>query len=292
MLKLREGGEFLFRIEKLAVAPDSTTQFILSGPDRRKFLLPADVYSHYGLRPGMRIKCRIDRLNCNGEIFLEPDNPYYSEGKSYLFRVNEISERTDKSGNTVNVFLVRDLFGNSIAVPFADNPPEPGKKVRLRVERITKGRIYLYRYPMQVNSISLRAGRYYDFTVERIEKGLNEENFYVIRDPSGSMHTLQEKYYSYYGLKPGKNFRGKVVRYPGKRGKIIEPVNPYYKPGSTMTMKVISCERNTVNSAFTIGIVDKFGYSHCIESAEPASKESVRCKVKMIKKGRPLLELL
>lgn len=290
MTKLREGEVHLFNVDKKLTTPDKNKYFVLAGPGERKFLLPAKTYSHYDIKVGNRIKCRVDKINCNGEIFLEPENPYYREGEYYLFDVVETALRTDVSGNDIGMLVVKDCFANRIFIPAGDDNPAPGTKVKLRVDRISKGRLFLYPYGRKHSHLKLRAGRYYEFLVEKITSGLDDLDYFVIRDPAGDRHLLPKAYYEYYGIRPGQKLRGKVVKYSSNGEKIIEPENPYYKPGTFIRLKVVYTERNSVNSLFTVGLEDKLGFTHCIETPTPPQKETVRCRITRIKKGRPLLE--
>jgi hypothetical protein len=291
MNKLKEGEVLEFRVGRKISDPLGAGYFVLTDPGQKKYLLPADTYRHYGIKPGTSIKCRIDKINCKGEIFLEPENPHYSEGRHYEFTVIGDDFRTDRSGNEVSVVLVSDLFRNIIAVPY-EKLPEKGSPIRLLVERISKGRLFLCPPPEKKKKDPLVKHRIYDFVVEGIGRGLDDEEYYILRDAFGESHSIPMKYYDHYGFKPGDTIKGKVIKYMHNGEKIIEPVNPYYKPGRFLTLKVVRCTRNIINESFTLDLVDKFGFSHCIPTEAPPEKEIVRCRVKMIRKGKPLLVLL
>jgi hypothetical protein len=291
MKRLKEGKIYEFRVEKKVTDPLSIDHFILTGPDDRKYLLPVNVYRNYGISKGTFIKCRVDKVNCRGQIFLEPMNPYYSEGSSYEFIVEGFDVRTDHSGNEVNVFMVRDIYGNIIFVP-CDTLPEIGAPVHMIIERISKGRLYLFPYQKVRRNRSLRTGGIYEFRVDRIAKGVDDDEYFVIIDENGVKHTISKAHYDYYGFKPGDIIKGKVVKYVRSGEKIIEPENPYYKVGKNITLKVTGYTQNMINDSFTLDLTDKFGFAHCIQSDTLPEREMVRCRVKMIRKGKPLLILL
>ena len=291
MKRLNEGQVYEFRVEKKLSSPGTLDHFVLSDRDGKKFLLPANTYIHYKIRKGTTIRCRVDKINCRGEIFLEPQNPYYSEGRSYLFIVKGHDIRTDCSGREINVFLVQDLFKHLIAVP-CDTLPENGTSVRLTVERISKGRLYLFPYYERTGRGHLTAGRRYEFRVEKTGKGLNDEEYYIISDSFGDTHALSRSHYEYYGFVPGDTIRGKVVKHKKSGEKIIEPDNPYYKTGTFISLQVTGYTQNTINDTFTLDLKDKFGFTHCIQTKILPEKESVRCRVKMIRKGKPFLILM
>ena len=294
MLKLREGKEYKFLVEKELTLPDNSHHFLLRGPDSKKYLIPISRYSHYGILTGKVIKCRVDRINCTGKVFLEPPNPWYSEGKSYSFNVDGIEERIDNTGTNRKVIVVTDKLGTKICVPHDKFTalPVKGEKIILRVIRITKGKVHFGSTPGETNNLLLEAGSDYEFVVERIEKGIDDEEYFVIKDPFGNFSTLPAKYYKYYGYTTGTRFRGKIIRNKKNGEKTIEPENPFYKSGSEILMRVTSFYKNPVNHSFTINLKDKYSFSHCIETSTPPNAKSVRCKVLMIKKGKPLLEIL
>jgi hypothetical protein len=291
MKRLNEGQAYEFRVEKKVTDPSAVDHFVLTGPDEKKYLLQAATYRCYGITPATTIKCRIDKINCRGQVFLEPMNPYYSEGATYDFLVEGYDIRTDHAGNEVNVFIVKDHFNNIIYVP-CDTLPEKGAPVRLVVERISKGRLFLFPYRKKRNTGNLRTGEIYKFLVERIVRGVDDDEYFVICDSEGVRHTISKAHYEYYGFRPGDSIKGKVVKYAGSGEKIIEPLNPYYKRGSVITLKVTGNTRNIINDSFTLDLTDKFGFTHCIQSAILPDGETVRCRVKMIRKGKPLLILL
>jgi hypothetical protein len=291
MKRLKEGKTYEFLVEKKVSDPSSVDHFVLTGPDEKKYLLNAATYQNYGISAGTSIKCRVDKVNCRGQVFLEPVNPLYSEGSSYEFIVEGYDVRTDHSGNELNVFLVRDKYDKIIFVP-CDILPEIGTTVRLVIERISKGRLYLFPYQKKKINRTLRTGGIYEFVVGRVARGVDDDEYFVISDENGDMHTISKAHYGYYGFKPGDRIKGKVVKYGRSGEKIIEPENPYYKTGKNITLKVNGYNQNIINDSFTLDLTDKFGFTHCIQSDTVPDGESVTCRVKMIRKGKPLLILL
>lgn len=292
MIKLKEGCSYHFHVEREIKDPADERHLVLIGPDQHKYLLPVAVYSHYKLRPGMDVKCRIDRINCDGKVFLEPENPFYKVGRSYLFEVTGRSTRTDLSGKEQKVFIVFDRFGNHINIPCSNDHPLTGERIRLRVLSISKGMICLEYTKISEAEIHLRAGRFYEFHVEALVKGIDDEKYLIIKDHSGSAHALPFKYYGYYGLEPGVRFTGKVVRNSKSGTKRIEPVNPYYRTGSAIKLSILSCSMSAVNKSFTLELLDKYGFLHYIESPVIPQGDTVKCRIARIKKGRPVIEIM
>lgn len=294
MLKLREGNEYKFLVEKELKLPDNSRHFLLKGPDSKKYLIPVSRYSHYGIVKDSIVKCRVDRINCKGEVFLEPQNPWYSEGKSYSFVVDGTDVRTDSAGVNREVIVVTDKMGNKISVPHNSSCPFPAKgtKLKLSVERITKGKLHLVSISKEMGDLSLKDGRNYEFVIERIEKGMDDENYFVIKDPFGNLHTISKEFYEYYGYSVGTRFKAKLIKYKTDGERTIEPENPFYKTGAIIRMEVTGYSKSIINPSFTLNLKDKFGFTHCVETAIPPVAKFVHCRVVMIKKGKPLLELL
>lgn len=145
MIKLFEGCEYEFYVEKETISPEGSSHWVLSGPDDKKYLIPARFYSYYNISRGDTITCRVDKINCKGRIFLEPRNPFYTEGRTYSFRIAEKNTVTDRKGRSKRLLYVSDSHGNVIEVcPGTGNIfAEEGSMVDIRIERISKGRIYL-----------------------------------------------------------------------------------------------------------------------------------------------------
>jgi hypothetical protein len=294
MARLKEGEEYKFKVEKELTLPDSSSHLVVSGQDKKKYLLPLARYSDYGIRPGTEIYCRVDRINCKGEVFLEPRNPWYTEGKKYPFIVDSIEERTDFGGMTRNIIVVLDRSGNKINVisDSAGPPPEKGSVLSLVVERITKGRICLIKTSRAIDDSNFKPRKLYSFKIEGIAKGLDDEEYYIISDQFGNRHTLTKHYYEYYGFRINSSFRGRIVKFNKNGERTIEPENPFYRSGDTLIMKITGCNENILEKSYSIDLLDEFGFRHCVSSASVPEKETVVCRVVMIRKGRPLLKVL
>lgn len=294
MPKLRENREYEFQVRKKLVTPDQSEHFVLSGPDQKKYLIPAGRYPHYNIKVGERIICRVDKLNCKGEIFLEPRNPFYTRGNNYFFEVIDHEKRTEFNGIDKDVLIVTDHFGERIPVSAEGYRPVPeiGTKIRLRVEKISKGKIYLSDLTGKRSEINLRANSEYEFSVERISKGMDNEEYFIIKDPLGKIHSIAKRYYDYYGLKPGSKFKAKIIKDVKNGRKSIEPVNPYYRKGTIITVNVEHISVNSINSLFNVELKDKYGFTHCLETSDPPGNEIIKCRVSAIKKGKPILVIM
>jgi hypothetical protein len=135
MLKIRKGREYKFLVEKELTLPDGTNYFLLKGPDTRKYLISVRHYSHYGIVSGNVIKCRIDKVNCKGEIFLEPESPFYRPGSVSKMKVTGFTRSINNSSFTISL---KDKHGFTHYIETAELPD--GKEVRCKVIMIKKGK--------------------------------------------------------------------------------------------------------------------------------------------------------
>jgi hypothetical protein len=137
-IRLLEGKWFPFKIHNLVQLQDDEWYYVLQDINGMKHFMPAENYKHYGFNPGDEILCKIDRINCTGRIFLEPNHPHYKEGEIYYFDVISLSDQGNEK-----VLIVREILGNSIEVPVYKNMNtdlKEVKKIRCIVKTITKGK--------------------------------------------------------------------------------------------------------------------------------------------------------
>lgn len=135
------GEWYPFRILNLIQLQDEAFYYVLQDVNGLKHFLPSELYQAYGFKVGDVINCKIDAINCTGRIFLEPQNPVYTEGKTYWFELIHSSENEKFSS-----ILVLDLMGNRIQVPVCNiniHDLLEQKKISCRVQNIRKGMLLL-----------------------------------------------------------------------------------------------------------------------------------------------------
>jgi len=137
-IRLLEGKWFPFKIHNLVQLQDDEWYYILRDINGLKHFLPAEYYDSYGLKPGDEINCKIDRINCTGRIYLEPEHPFYKEGKIYNFDVISSPDFDQEK-----ILLVREISGKTIEVGVPDNLNiylNTKKMVQCLVKAIKKGK--------------------------------------------------------------------------------------------------------------------------------------------------------
>jgi len=144
-MELQEGNIFKFKVEKLIALPDGE-YFILLAEYNQKYLLPAKYYSEYNIKIGQEIICTIDRVNCNGKVFLEPKHPLYSVGDKDVFSIlgyeERIKHKTKEKYQILNVIGVKTncaiIIENLNDLQYSQN-----ENVLCEVVKIKKGELQL-----------------------------------------------------------------------------------------------------------------------------------------------------
>jgi|YNPMSStandDraft_1061717.scaffolds.fasta_scaffold00154_31 hypothetical protein len=92
MVNLEEGKEYSFFVEKILSLPDGN-YFVLEDEWNRKYLLPQKYYTNYPIKVGKNIICYVNKINCNGKIFLEPQHPIYKINETDYFTLTKLEQR-------------------------------------------------------------------------------------------------------------------------------------------------------------------------------------------------------
>ena len=80
-----EGQTYKYMIKNHIDLSKNEKFYVLEDQAGRKQLLNSEYYEKYNFKIGQSINCRLDHINCSGKIFLEPEHPFYMEGKVYDF---------------------------------------------------------------------------------------------------------------------------------------------------------------------------------------------------------------
>jgi hypothetical protein len=84
---LKEGCLYNFIVLKSLKLPDDKEYFVTEDPRGKKHLLLKSFYESYNISVGETITCKVDKINCNGKIFLEPQHPYLKDDHQYDFEI-------------------------------------------------------------------------------------------------------------------------------------------------------------------------------------------------------------
>ncbi len=295
-MKFEQGIFYTFKILGIINVPERGDHYVLLHGSGRKMLLKSEYYVKYNYEIGQYIDCKIDKVNCTGQVFLEPRHPHYIEGKEYLFNKISIQKKID---NTLNL-LVKDLFDNEIELFINQNQANLNdEKISLKVERVKKG-LPILSFPKTQEVI---ANKYLSELIEFIIIASvieNSEEYYSLEDSLGRINTrLKVKHYKHYGFKIGQRCFCRVIGTNANGLMQVEPENPWYKVGESYVFKInsiesyIDLEDKEVKSIILLdnannksGIVLKEK-----EIQQIGAQNEIRCKVIGFRKGRPQLEI-
>ncbi len=292
--ELKEGESYLFTIEKYVTLPDGERRLRFRCENGRAVLFDGSTYTLYNLEPGVKVRCRVDKINCRGELFLEPEHPVYREGEWHRFTVKFVREIEGSRIRKGRVLVVTGALGEEIVlpVPHGYDISAAGDSINLYVARIKKGRVYLSVSDDEPDASHPDGGGRYHFKVTGTEVDYDGEEYFVVEDQHGVTHAMVKRYYEHYGLSSGKSFRGTVVKYRADGSTIIEPDNPFYRVGEKINIHITKLEVNSADGSWYLVGRDLHGFYHELRSDVEPHGDMVECYVEMIRKGKPLLRPL
>jgi hypothetical protein len=300
---LTEGQTYPFSLLSKMELGRGEEYYVLRDPLGYKMLMPAGFYEHYGFMEGQEILCRVDKINCNGRMFLEPINPWYEEGKVYDFEVVSSGHRKNIAGLNEWYFMVTDKSGSHWRVKrpasiAGSNFPET---LPCLVERIKKGHLYLQIHGHAPIHPLLKNGETYSFVI--IYEAVNPDDglaYFILEDNSGQRHLLRKKYFVNYRLKKGQEVLCRVDGAMGDGYLFLEPEHPAYSVGNEYVFDVARLEEYIFsNGTWQKVIVLKDCFAEEIkvqvdeqQAARWANFKKLCCKVIRIRKSRLEVEIL
>jgi hypothetical protein len=276
------GKLFSFVIDKEAVIPDGFAVFIIKDYDNCKFTIPKNYYSQYNFKAGNKIICKLDKINCSGQIFFEPQNPYYKEGNIYKFDFIELKTIKNYLEFDEQVCIIKDIFGQTQQIRNASKITIKNNKVKAIVAFIKKGKPFLI--PESSFKNILKPEKIFLFTIIGKTGVERFGEVYIIIDKSGNKHILPVDYYKNYNLEKEKRFFGIVKRFSSKGFFYIEPLHPKYKIGEKYFF--------IINKILTSKILVEDCFKNIIQLPKTQSiikNNTILCKVVDLKKGKPVI---
>ncbi|MBW6499524.1 MAG: hypothetical protein K0B09_14135 [Bacteroidales bacterium] len=300
---LTEGQSYPFRLLGKMELGRGEEFFVLRDPLGYKMLMPAGYYQSYGFAEGQEIICRVDKINCNGRMFLEPQNPWYKEGELYEFEVLSHGHRENIAGNHEWYYVVKDRGGRPWRVkrPVSDGAGDIPESVTCRIERIKKGQLYLQLEGAAPEHRLLKNGETYAFTIA--EEKVNPDDgfaYYILEESSGKRFLLRKKYYVNYRLKKGQPIKCRVDGTMGDGYPFLEPFHPHYQTGEVYDFPVDRLEEYIFSDGTRQKVMvlkDKLGEEIKVRVDEEAAIRwapfrKLSCRVQKIRKSRLEVEIL
>lgn len=293
---LQEKQSYLFRVLRLLTLPDGSQNWLLTHHGGDRYLLPAALYTDYGIEAGQTLNCLVDKINCTGKIFLEPRHPHYSEGQSYRFILEEEQSIEDGAGNQLYKLIFKGVNGEpqTLVAMLDYSPFKAGDAVWIKIKAIRKGKPVLVLADEEPFT-PMKEGEKYTFWVTAI----TGHGLYEITGPLGIKAFLETQMYSHHGLEVGRAFRGCFLRWHADGYPLIEPEHPVYTAGECYQFRVLRSEdtNNQQDKELSVWIAeDCFGHEIKVfpgiddRQSQPLP-EQITCLVEKLKKGKPVLRI-
>ena len=292
MVTIEEGKYYRFKIAGTVKGVDGEYFFKLSDPNGVNHLLKRKWYEQYNLNEGDSVICHIDKINCNGRIFIEPEHPVYKRNGIYDFEVTDFVE--DKNGN---LFIVKDVFGNSVEIPETGRQKElkPGDIVKCRVITVKKGRPVLIPVDAEPDYSGFEDGEEYVFEITGVKRFSGRYTFFIMTDTDGNEYPLRKKFYEEYGIKTGDKIKCKFIVSGAES--YFEPEHPFYKKGKEYEFFIIGedyIHKYPDGKEKAVVLLNDYGKEILVsrKNIDQGKLESniIRCRVKDIVKGQLILD--
>lgn len=234
------GNWYDFVVKNKLNLPDNSTSLVLIDEKGIMHLLPYTLYAAYGIEPGQTIRCKVDKINCTGKVFLEPAHPRFMEGETYPFRRVSVVEAENEAGERIKRLLVEDDQNQEFTIDLLKNQYDTGipDTITCRVRLIRKAKVFLNWIDEENEKIhAYETGKLYDFVVSEIHHSFENETYIVLTGKDNHKHVLKEKHYRFYTLTPGSIIQCEFRGYNERHRLILEPVHPVYIPGKLYSFK-------------------------------------------------------
>lgn len=286
--KLEQGKYYDFKVIKLVSLDEGGQFWVLEDPFGFRQLLNSEYYDLYNITPGITLNCKVDKINCTGKIYLEPQNPFYKEGETYDFNVIYASPLHNRFQ-----VVVKDEFGDEHTVSTLRNP---GKTALCRVDRIKKGVIYLAD-SYDDNIVWFSEGEQYPFFVSDIRETPDCGECFFLTDDNHRSYILPSEKYLNHNISKGDNIICTVIKQTESGFCVLEPLHPLYKNGESHqfeALRLIKQESFNKKTEWVLWVKDGFDVeiSVPLNGEDPKDFENatyVICEIERIKKGRPYL---
>ena len=293
MIQLLEGQMHTFTISGDVKLPDGLKCFKLKDPNGLQHLLPMTGYEEYGFKQGTKIQCCIDKINCTGQIYLEPKHPHYERGNCYDFTL----VRIDPGRNDELQAVLKDKLGKDILLP-ADDLPESiqaGDSVKCKVDRIKRGELFITPCGSEQLLDHYKKGTVISLTLKTTRTYSGNREFYIFCDAAKNRFLIRKKFYRKYGFSTGDVVDCEVKEFEGNR--FLEPLHPVFRKGYTYEFIILGEDVITVYPNRKIPVFNlrnPYGKSIVLKK-EAVLKENlvdnmVICKVLDVIRSKPVLE--
>ncbi len=140
----------------------------------------------------------------------------------------------------------------------------------------------------------LREGDVLDFYLRNLVKLQDQQDYFILEDPSGHKHFIEAGIYNGYGLEVGCKVECRVDRINCTGRIFLEPRHPFYTAGKYYDFPIIDLQYLAEKTV--VQLEDVFLNRLEIEvfrklNQQDLEGKQLRCKVIKIKKGKPEVEI-
>jgi len=143
--QLMVGETYNFRVVKQVKLPDNEQYYILEDPFGERHLLPEKYYQAYNIKVNEFYPCHVDKVNCQGRIFLEPQHPYFQLNNIYEFKFAGTKNYLNKKGRevAVNLMRARNNYTAYLEIISDISDLHSDRWIKFKVEKIKKAQVFL-----------------------------------------------------------------------------------------------------------------------------------------------------
>jgi hypothetical protein len=295
--QLSEGNSYQFTVlHEIEMPPDNEAWYVLESETGSRHLVLKDFYRHYQLQPGARIICRVDKVNCSGKIFLEPEHPFCKAGDIIPFSLTSQVEITNSFGDIEQLLLLSDPWGQPAHLQVSGTFKTNAHEIFCRIDRIKKGILLISdpeRNYVGDGSAPLAAN---SFTIQDICTLAPQLEYYVLSQGK-SLFYLRTKYFTQYDFEKGGELKARVIGSPSLYEHYIEPIHPFYQPGEIYDFDFVRTEKSGITeeqNSYKIIVRDLLGHEYPLErlGTEPQWITKVRARIKEIRMSKCQLEFI
>ena len=288
---IKEGTIISVEIIGEAITPKGDHVYIASFQSKR-FMLSKKLLHNKNIQIGQFVDCYVDKINCSGQIFIEPISDKLAIGNTISLTVLGNIAVSDSLQNTkyhVELQTKNGIQSEIISYYKIDSPTLECKIIGLKnakllVEDISNLQVY-----NQKNQI-------YEFQVIReIDVAEIGKSLYV-RDAHHNSHIIPYSIFKHYNLRTKQKISCRVLGFDKFFNLKLEPKHPYYEIGNSYFFKTIRMDSSIDELGNIIQIlivVDKLGKEANIVQLPNNYKqtEEVEAIVYRINNGRLYLYL-
>ena len=227
--QLEKGKYYSFNFYK-KIEFEGEDYWLCIDPFNKKHMLKSAWYDKYNFEAGKDYSCRIDKINCTGQLFIEPEHPIYKERQAYPFTVTRVEVHINDFGDPETHLKLLSRYNDEAEISFLGNKEmKNGETIDLFLYRIQKGKLLLFPPADKINYSYLKRGEEYIFTIRSVMELFPEKEYFVLEDEKDHIHYLRKKFYESFHFKKNDKVKCRLLEEPNPGIHYLEPEYPDYE---------------------------------------------------------------